>query len=271
MRNYHWTLSIALLATAGCHDFTITLDDGDGIGINFGGGVTVAVDDGHDDDATAGEDLPPLGAWISSAIDAQLMGFGEPLTAVLPMSIGAEWATGGTAWSAEVSNEGLFIEPTDVEFSVDVSKLIIIWEDFGQPAASATAGIEYWDNSGAEPVLASIFGLSYDAAGNPIVTCTYPITVSETGEATRAPDGEALDPCGPEAEASVASTLLGMSIDLGIVPIEDAPNWDGTDPTEFVEYVTPCLLYLGAPWYHPGPTQLIDGTCWEDYLGPIPL
>ena len=54
-----WTIGLGLIALTGCHDFTITLDDGDGIGINFGGGVTVAADDGHDDDASRCGRGPP--------------------------------------------------------------------------------------------------------------------------------------------------------------------------------------------------------------------
>ena len=206
MRNYHWTLSIALLATAGCHDFTITLDDNDGIGINFGGGVTVAVDDGHDDEATAAESPSVLALTLATLGESALL-VPEGLVATVPMSDSASAATGASEWDLTYSNEkGLGISVT----TDDIKAL------FRSTGPTVPPTIEVLDVDGAELLLAT-YSVSVDPAGNEVLICTPATVGEETPTRSVADTGLVFrsDAC-VDNQPLVQDVLMALGTDLGL-------------------------------------------------------
>jgi len=253
MRNYHWTLSIALLATAGCHDFTITLDDGDGIGINFGGGLTVGVEDGHDEDATAAES-PTLLALTLEALGESALLVPEGLAATVPMSFSASAATGASAWDLTYSDEkGLGISAT----KDDIKALI------RSTGPTVPPTIEVLDVDG-EALLLATYSVSVDPAGDEVLICT-PATFGTVGEEapTRSVADTGLvlrsDAC-VDNEPLVHEVLVALGTDLGL------------QTTTYGDWVwAACIAKLtnGAlwEWFYGGgkadPYSLSDAACLQ--------
>jgi len=144
-----WTIGLGLIALTGCHDFTITLDDGPGIDVGVDGTVTVAVDDGHEE-----------GEFVGSALAHAVNAVSNSPTY---MEISVDWSADYYRYEnaltnpdVDEANKGILVSgdargycmaSLDVEVCVESDGVIHVTDfaddGYGNPDTTATPDVTY--------------------------------------------------------------------------------------------------------------------------------